>query len=104
MLYEVGAIPRDNQAMYEEIFCFLAKLIFKEHHQEFMILGIISMSGDNYCYIIAFLSADFQSILSKVILPDGTKMELEKQNLETRFDLMSFYVNVRIKSVNSRCF
>jgi hypothetical protein len=48
MLYEVGAIPRDNQAMYEEIFCFLAKLIFKEHHQEFMILGIISMSGDNY--------------------------------------------------------
>jgi hypothetical protein len=44
-MYEVAAISGDNQTIYDKIFYFLAKLVFKEHHQEFMILGIIAMSG-----------------------------------------------------------
>lgn len=55
-----------------------------------MIAGIIAMLGDNYCYIIAFSSVEFQSILFKVILLDGIKIKLQKQYLETRFDLMAF--------------
>lgn len=59
-----------------------------------MTTGAIAKSGNDYCYIIALWNVrNWSSIgLLEVVLPDRTKIKLQKKEVETRERLMAFYV------------